>query len=202
MKTRRVRKRSLWQTGILLLLCSVLSAGLWAQSVGDALSEKVIRVHVTAQSDSPEDQAVKLQVRDAVLARAEAELAEADSPAMARELLRRILPALGETASAISGGPARVSLGNEYFPSRTGGVIALPAGRYTALRVILGEGAGHNWWGVVYPPLFPAGEELVETSVLTEDDLKLITGDGEEYVFKFRILEWWGELKRKFSEEK
>ena len=197
---RRIRKR-FRRKAALLLLCAALSAGLWAQSAGDALSEKVVRLHVTARSDSPEDQAVKLRVRDAVLARAEVELAEADTPARARELLRRILPALAETAAAVSGGPVRVSLGNEYFPSRASGLIALPAGRYTALRVTLGEGEGHNWWGVVYPPLFPAGDETVETSVLTEDDLKLITGDGEEYVFKFRVLEWWNVLTEKWRED-
>ena len=89
-----IRKRLPWKAAALLALCAILSACLWAQSAGDALSEKVVRLHVTACSDSPEDQAVKLRVRDAVLARAEAELAGADTPARARELLRRCLPAL------------------------------------------------------------------------------------------------------------
>ena len=198
MKKRRLFLRQ----AALLALCAAALAGVWAEAETDALSEKVVRLHVVARSDSAADQAVKLLVRDAVLGKAEALLARASSPEEAQAILRQNLPVLARTAAAVSGGPARAKLGEEYFPTRISGIVALPAGRYTALRIVLGEGEGHNWWGVVYPPLCPAaGEEAAEAASLTEDDLKLITADGEEYVFKFRVLEWWGELKHMFSRE-
>ena len=105
---------------------------------------------------------------------------------------------LQRIAETASGGSARVELGRETYPTREYETFSLPAGVYTSLRVTLGTGSGRNWWCVVYPPLCTSGVETVqEAAVLSDDDVKLITEDGEGYVLRFRLLEWWGSLTGK-----
>ena len=177
---------------MLLALCAALLSGLWAAGRQRRLAGALVRLHVIAASDSRADQAVKLAVRDAVLALAAPALEGADSPEEAMAGLRALLPELAETACAVSGQPARAGLTEEWFPTREYTDFALPAGRYCALRITLGEGRGHNWWCVVYPPLCAgAAEEAVAADLITEDDLRLITEDGEGYVLRFRVIEWW-----------
>lgn len=116
-----------------------------------------IRLHVIANSDSEEDQAVKLKVRDAVL-KAAGELISVETAAEARGEIMRSGGALAEAAertlreNGMDYG-ASLYLGRFDFPDRTYGNELYPAGRYEALRVVLGEGAGQNWWCVVFPPL-------------------------------------------------
>ena len=69
---------------------------------------------------------------------------------------------------------------------------------YTSLRITLGAGGGRNWWCVVYPPLCTAGVETAQEALLSDDDIKLITGDGGGYVLRFRLLEWWGSLTGRY----
>lgn len=191
-----------WERALLLGLCAAMLCGVWAQGRQRALAGDLIRLHVVAASDSPGDQAVKLAVRDAVLSLAGEALDGASGPEEAEELLRRRLPELARTASEISGGQARASLGQEYYPTREYETFSLPAGRYTSLRITLGEGGGRNWWCVVYPPLcVQPVEEVRQTASLTEDDIKLITGDGEGYVIRFRILEWWNALAERWDKK-
>lgn len=113
-----------------------------------------LRLHVVANSDSAVDQAVKLQVRDAVLQ----EIGAADTMEAAVDKVlqkgEQILAA-AEAALAEAGADytAKLYLGTEEFPRKTYGNLVFPQGKYTALRVVLGEGAGQNWWCVIYPPL-------------------------------------------------
>ena len=102
---------------------------------------------------------------------------------------------LQRIAETASGGSARVELGRETYPTREYETFSLPAGVYTSLRITLGAGSGRNWWCVVYPPLCTSGVETAqEAAALSDDDVKLITEDGEGYVLRFRLLEWWGSL--------
>jgi len=94
-----------------------------------------------------------------------------------------------------------VSLEETWFPTREYEDFSLPAGNYTALRVVIGEGEGRNWWCVVFPPLcLGAVSERVEATAamagLTEDEISLITAEEGEYIIKFKLLELWDELKR------
>ena len=86
------------------------------------------------------------------------------------------------------------------FPEKDYDGFSLPAGEYLALRVVIGEGQGRNWWCVVFPPLCTAAaSDLSRTALgagLTEDDLSLITGDGDGYVLRFRSLELWERLRQ------
>lgn len=184
------------EAAFLLAMTVTLLSGLWAQGRQKTLSEDLVRLHVIAVSDSEEDQAVKLRVRDAILAELTPALEGLADPTEARETIEERLPRLAELARDVSGERAAVTLGMESYPRREYETFSLPAGRYVSLRVTLGEGQGHNWWCVVYPPLCTAvsTEELRSASALDRQDVKLITEDGAGYALRFRMVDWWQEI--------
>lgn len=194
----------LWEAALFLALGLTLTAGVWASATEAALADRVLRLHVVANSDSDADQARKLLVRDAVLARAVRLLDGASGRQDAEAALAPHLDELaqaGAEALARTGNhdPVRVELDGQWFPTREYDGFSLPAGRYRALRVTIGAGAGRNWWCVVFPPLCLASvsEQSVETAaegVLSEDQVALITGQDGGYVLKFRLVEWWQKL--------
>lgn len=185
---------------VLLVLAALaaVTATLFAvlQQEQAALAEKLIRLHVVANSDSEADQTLKLQVRDAVLAVTEPLVAEAADPKAA---LAASLPEIQSAAESCllehgSSDDVTVTLGREKFPTRVYDTFSLPAGVYTALRVTIGTGEGHNWWCVVFPSicLRAASEDLESATAaagFTDQEVKLITEDGGGYVLKFKTLE-------------
>jgi len=182
-----------WELSLLLALAITVCAGLWADRTQRALSDDLIRLHVVANSDSEADQAEKLEMRDRVLARLAPVLAGCETRDEAAARIEENIPALEAL------GDVTVSLGREYYPTRTYDTFSLPAGEYLSLRVVMGEGRGHNWWCVVYPALCTeALEEETEGAFLSLDgeERALITQDGEEYELKFRVVEWWGQVKQ------
>ena len=195
--SKRLRR---WELALLLGLALAALLGARLDGAQGALADKVLRLHVLANSDSQADQALKLQVRDAVLEQAEGLLAGAESRAEAETLLAAHLPDLAAAGAAAVGAagygyPVAVSLEDGcWFPTRTYGDFALPAGRYTALRVEIGSGAGQNWWCVVFPPLCLGAvtETAPETAAqagLTEREVALISGGEGEYEIRFRAVE-------------
>ena len=198
-----------WEAALLLAFGLTLTAGVWAGASEAALANRVLRLHVVANSDSEGDQARKLLVRDAVLSRAAQLLDGVDDRGRAEALLRPHLDELaqaGADALARTGNhdPVAVTLTDQWFPTKEYDGFSLPAGRSRALRVTIGAGEGRNWWCVVFPPLCLGSvtEESVETAaggVLSEDQVSLITGQDGGYVLKFRIIEWWEELLRSFG---
>ncbi len=184
-----------WETAALLALCLVLCCGVWAQARQSAISAGLIRLHVVAVSDDEAEQALKLRVRDAVLARLSPLLEGAADVGEAEAILRENLAQVSQAAEAAAEGRAvRVSLEEERFPTRQYEGFVLPAGAYKSLRVVLGEGRGHNWWCIVFPPLcVSAAEADGLQEVMNQEDLKLIT-ESEGYELRFKIVELWGEL--------
>ena len=143
-----------WELALLLAVCVTLLTGTWAQARSQLLAARLVRLHVIAVSDDDAEQAVKLQVRDAVLAYLEPQLADVADIGAAQQIIAGDLDGIARAAQAAAGErPVRVSLGPEHYPTRDYGTFALPAGVYTSLRVTLGAGAGHNWWCVIFPPL-------------------------------------------------
>ena len=189
------------ELAILLGLSVTLLWGAVSLHRQETLSRKMIRLHVIANSDSDADQALKLRVRDAVLARATELLTLSEDMADAWARLGTSLPDLERAASAACGGayPVRAELGEAEFPLKEYDGFALPAGRYPALRVVIGEGAGRNWWCVVYPPLCTAActdmERVAIDAGLSGDDVKLIT-EEDGYVLRFRAMELWQRLRQ------
>ena len=140
-----------------------------------------------------------------MLAQANTYLTDCHSTQQAKEVLRQHLQPLADTAAQTIAQqgynyPVKVSLERTYFPTKVYADFSLPAGEYQGLRVEIGQAEGHNWWCVVFPPLcFSSVSEQSEAALrsgLTEDDLALLTGEDQGYVFRFQCLEWFGQLKQ------
>ncbi len=194
-----------WELVILLTISVLLLLGLWLEREQTDLSDSVLRLHVLANSDCTEDQQLKLKVRDAVLQEAKAVLPEDSSAAQAELILRSNLDRLAAAGAAVVARegynyPVTAEMKNTWFPTKEYEDFALPAGEYRALRIVIGEGDGRNWWCVVFPPLCLASvaETVQETALqagMTEQQVALLTGESEGYVVKFKLLELWEQLK-------
>ena len=195
MFTDKSRHLYIWELAGLVTLCFLLLSGVWAEGRQTSIAGSLVRLHVLAVSDAPEEQAVKLRVRDAVLSLLAPKLAGVQSADEAGEVLTDSLPLIQAAAQeAAEGRPVRVSLGEERYPTRDYAGFSLPAGRYRSLRVVLGEGQGHNWWCVVFPPVcLAAAEKEAMQPVMNPDDYALITRE-EGWEIRFRIVELWGKL--------
>ena len=134
----------------------------------ETLRQELIRFHVVAASDDPADQAVKLQVRDAVIAAFQEELQNFHDMDQAKAYLQENLPKIQAVANDVLAqagfpDPATVSLCIEEFATRVYDTFTLPAGLYESLRIVIGEGEGQNWWCVMFPSFcLPATSEGFE----------------------------------------
>ena len=206
--TVKAEKRlKIWEIILLVGLLAFLASGAMALRTQDDLSNKVVRLHVLANSDSEEDQALKLLVRDAVLERAEDVLVQTSDRAEAEGKLRGQLLEFERAAAEVIREEGydytvTVELADTEFPTRAYDGFTLPAGEYLALRVLIGEAAGQNWWCVVFPPLCTAAaSEVGETAIaagLSGEQVRLIT-EEEGYVLKFKCVELWQQLRSRFS---
>lgn len=152
--------KKLWGLVILAALIGIIIplAQQLHQSQEAFTPDNLIRIHVVANSDSTEDQAVKLRVKDSLVSWLSPKLAKCDTAAESRRILAQNLDVIEKVAGdeLRSDGKvysARAFLGEFEFPTRQYDGLILPAGSYQALRVVLGDGQGQNWWCVLYPPL-------------------------------------------------
>ena len=183
------------------------SVGAFAYNCSRVRSD-VLRMHVIANSDCSADQQLKLMVRDAVLERG-AQLF--DGTVTADEARRKIEPHKTELEAAARevieragyDYPVSVNVVNEYFATRCYGSLTMPAGRYTAVKVVIGEGAGHNWWCVMFPPLcLPAAQDRGGNldAFFDDGELKVVESSGR-YEPRFKIVEIIEKLREKTSFE-
>ena len=194
-----------WEAALIFGVLFALLCGVWLDGEQKALGEQVVRLHVIANSDSERDQALKLAVRDRVLDTAETLYPPQTTRAESLEILSQNLPLLEEKGQLVVEEwgecyPVRAELTECWFPTKYYDEFALPAGEYTALRVVIGEGAGQNWWCVAFPPLcLGAASETVEDAVasgsFTPEQGALMTGESGGYVLKFKSMELLGQLK-------
>lgn len=192
---------SIWRTAFLLgLVVTVILQTTLLSHQCYGIRQEVLRLHILANSDSAEDQAIKLQVRDALLSQGAPLLAHADTREELLLLTRQNLDEFNRIArSALSrlGCDQTVTcrLTDTYFNTRTYDTVTLPAGTYTALQVVLGEGKGQNWWCVIFPSLcLPAAEESQPVEeVLTPGQADLVE-QGERYRVRFKVVEWFQSL--------
>lgn len=196
-----------WELALLFGLCAALLCGVWSVEQQEDLSRKMIRLHVIAHSDSAEDQALKLEVRDAVLDYATAVLQRSEDMDAAQVELEANLPRIESIARAAVNAEGydygvTASLAQAEFPLKEYDGFSLPAGEYTALRLVIGDGAGQNWWCVVFPPLCTAAAcDISETAIaagMSEEEVALIT-ESEGYVLKFRTVELWQQLRQRLG---
>ncbi|MBO5671425.1 MAG: stage II sporulation protein R [Clostridia bacterium] len=177
-----------------LLACTLLS---WFPLHGEEeIYDNMIRLHVIAASDSPADQAQKLRVRDAILGGLSDALYGAADFASARDAVTAALPLVQTIAEDTAQRPVTVTLGTESYPTRQYEGFSLPAGEYTSLRVILGEGEGQNWWCVLFPRLctdYATEDSFYEDFIaagFSPEQYRLIKNEsGARYKIRFRILE-------------
>lgn len=170
----------------------------------EALYDSVIRLHVIAASDSETDQALKLKVRDAVLSG----LASLSEGCSSKEEAERKLSSHLEEVRAIAletlaaegcDAPVSVTLGREKYPQKSYEGVCFPAGEYTSLRIVIGEGEGKNWWCVLFPQLCLAGAKNAEAAFvevgLTPEQYRVITETDEpKYKLRFKIIDIIGEM--------
>ena len=184
----------------------LLAAGIWNLAADrETLKNQVVRLHVVAASDSEEDQAIKLQVRDAVLESLDYSIDNAEE---AKAYLAENLDRIEATANRVlaetgCGDTASVTLQKEAFDTRVYDTFTLPAGVYDALRITIGEGEGRNWWCVVFPslcmPETTQGFEAVAVGAGFSDDLTdTLTG---EYEVRFLLLDLIGQVENFFHRE-
>lgn len=161
--------------------------------------DSVVRLHVLANSDSEEDQALKLKVRDSVLELTTSLVESCTSSAEAEKTLLKNLDKLKEKASATIAAEGfdysvEVTLGNEDYPTRDYGELCFPSGNYTSLRILIGDAEGQNWWCVLFPPLCMSAatkerEDAIQVG-FTGEEYKIITDtDKGNYKIRFKILE-------------
>ena len=207
MRLTRVLRDVPWRRVLALFVACLVCTALWAEATQVRLASQVIRLHVLANSDSEEDQALKLEVRDRVLETTSALLAGETEPQAAAVLLNQHLDDIAQTAAqeiSAQGHDDRVEVRLEqtWFPTRQYQGISLPAGNYLAPRVLIGAAEGHNWWCVVFPNLcLPAvSERALEASTLTPGQISLLQEEETSYVFRFKTLEFWQSLKHRLME--
>ena len=174
----------------------------------ETIKDDVVRLHILANSNSQIDQEVKLKVRDALLETNASILSDDVTKENAKEHFENSKEILLETAKKTlkENGfnyNVKITLQEEYFETRAYGNLTFPAGQYTALKVILGEGDGKNWWCVMFPPRCGPAADGIETKETTADYLtdsgeKIVNG-GEKYIVKFKFLEIYEELRDKFN---
>ena len=171
----------------------------------EGVKDDVVRLHILANSDSEKDQNVKLLVRDALLNENTRLLSDGVTTDNAEEYFEenkdKLLAVAKKTLEENNFDyNVSISLGEEYFETRRYGDLIFPAGEYTSLKVVLGEGKGHNWWCVMFPPLCVPSASDVEADesktadYLTHSGEKIING-GNKYIIKFKILELYEGLR-------
>ena len=190
--------------GIALLILLILSPLAGAENLYDS----VIRIHVLANSDSPEDQELKLAVRDEILQYAEDHFPKGTSREDAKEELQAQLEeiaTIAEDVLAEKGCPEEVEvcLSEEYYPTREYEGLSLPQGKYLSLQVKIGTAEGQNWWCILFPPVCTrsamAPEDALAEVGMNEENIKTVIGDGADYRYRFRCIELWEGAKKKFQ---
>ncbi|MCH5273744.1 MAG: stage II sporulation protein R [Lachnospiraceae bacterium] len=179
-----------------------------------ALTDRILRLHILAAGNDTASQEIKLHVRDAVLSVIREALADVTTAAEAEAALLPLfdeITAAAERVLADSGVSYRatVEITTEFFPIKQYGSLLLPPGEYRALRILLGEGRGKNWWCMLYPSLcFTEGitatiaeEEKEELrGLLTEDEFHtLFSEEDKKPLFRFRFADLFRKLKKFFS---
>ena len=173
----------------------------------EEIRSDVLRLHVIANSDTSVDQNLKLRLRDYILQEGNDIFNGSVNVENAVKKIEPVLPELEKSAKAFVNRAGfdydvKISLSNEYFTTRTYETVTLPAGKYLALRVVIGSGEGHNWWCVMFPPMcVPASDKKDEIeNVFSEKEIKLVESKPK-YEPRFKVVEIYEQLKEIISEK-
>lgn len=186
-------------TAVIFSICSFAKTS-------EEIRSDVLRLHVIANSDSSVDQNLKLRLRDYILEEGEDIF---DGSVNVENAVKKIEPKLAELEKSAetfvkNAGfdyDVKITLSNEYFTTRTYESVTLPAGKYLALRVVIGSGEGHNWWCVMFPPMcVPAADKKDEIeNVFTDKEIKLVESKPK-YEPRFKVVEIYEQIRETISE--
>ena len=186
-------------TAVIFSICSFAKTS-------EEIRSDVLRLHVIANSDSSVDQNLKLRLRDYILEEGEDIF---DGSVNVENAVKKIEPKLAELEKSAdtfvrNAGfdyDVKITLSNEYYTTRTYESVTLPAGKYLALRVVIGSGEGHNWWCVMFPPMcVPAADKKDEIeNVFTDKEIKLVESKPK-YEPRFKVVEIYEQIRETISE--
>lgn len=195
-------KRKIFLRCLIIVFLSVVMVAGVCEQVQGKISGGVVRLHIIANSDSDDDQSLKLMVRDEIIKKQK----EIFTDGIPKELNNEQRVKIQQIAESVCGYEAKVEMGRFYFPTKTYENITLPAGEYDAVRVVLGKGEGKNWWCVMYPPLCFGESAIGEMGVESQKILKhnigkntyeIISDESIKTVPALKILELWGGVKER-----
>lgn len=206
---------------VTLIITASIVAGIllssYSEDVNKGLADNLIRLHVIANSDSPADQSLKRDVRDKVLEFMKLQLRDSKDVDQTRFIINDNMNGIialvkDEITRQGRDYNVKASLGSYPFPTKSYGDIALPAGNYEALRVVIGKGEGANWWCVIFPPLCfvdvthgtvpEAVKEDLKNALTGEEYSIIASADADDEIpikIKFKIVEFFQDSKIKFT---
>lgn len=183
---------------LVLLICEIMMMGkVYSKNITDEISDSILRMHILANSDKECDQNIKIKVRDYVIEYINDKNIENKSDVIESitDIKKDIDNLLKENGFEYK---SEIFISNSEFDTRTYSNISIPAGNYQALKIVLGEGKGKNWWCVAYPPLCftesvtgkisSKGNKLLRES-LNNESYNIIKNKNIEYRIKFKSVE-------------
>ena len=181
---------------ILLLISGIAKPIITSESI----SQKVFRLHILANSDSQHDQNLKLLVKDEILKLSTELFTDAKSVNDARHIAEDNIKAFENTAQQVveaNGYSYNISVttDKEYFNTRKYDGFIMPAGEYNTLKIIIGNGEGHNWWCVMYPSVCISGCTDDFDEIMNDEEKEMLT--SSKFVPKFKIIELYESIKNK-----
>ena len=200
---------------LLLIVFVWFSAYFYVTAVSSGISDSVFRLHVIANSDSDEDQALKLKVRDSLLEYMNSLCSSTSSKEEAMRIANEHIDDFTKIAQDVIAQngydySVDVSVGSCDFPTKEYGDVSLPAGTYDALRVKIGSASGHNWWCVMFPPLcfvdvssgiVPDESKEILHDTMSDEEYDLVTSSDSdsELTFKFKLVEFFENFRLKLA---
>lgn len=198
------KRRTIEMAVVFGLICAILLSMAHFDAVCDDLRNNILRLHIFANSDSKEDQEVKLKVRDAVIKCAQNIFSDSKNLNQAEETAKNNIEIFSRVASQTlyENGyeySATAKIGDSNFETREYEEFTLPAGTYRSLIITLGEGKGENWWCVVFPSvcLTAAGEHSLNETASPESTKT--AENPKKYIVRFKTVEIYEEIKRIFK---
>ena len=198
-------KRDLITAILAAMLFSMIFSLAGFEAKCNDLKQNILRLHIIANSDSAEDQALKLKIRDELLKKSNGLFETAGNKEQAIELVNENTDFLKEVAHEVllkegKNQPVSISVGKAYFDTRVYDNFTLPAGEYEAVRVLIGKAEGKNWWCVMFPSMcVPAAEKEHKLTEAVNEKSAEIAENAPRYEMRFKIIEWYETVKNKLK---
>lgn len=207
---KRIFKKEFFKRDfVIALLAALLFSMIFSLAGFEAkcndLKENILRLHIIANSDSAEDQAIKLKIRDELLKKSNGLFETARNKEDAIKLVNENTDFLKESAQKVlikegKTQPVNISVGKAYFDTRVYENFTLPAGEYEAVKVLIGKAEGKNWWCVMFPSMcVPAAEKEHKLTEAVNEKSAEIAENAPRYEMRFKVIEWYEAIKNKLK---